>query len=302
MDGKVGRSGRKWDELCAYLCLSRGGVVRLSLTPRVIRDVCIVGEYVVIGCSRSVLVYRVREVGVVMEVSGLWKRLELRGELIRLVAYNDVLYVYVNRGSKNVLLKYGDELVMVNEVSSVNGACCVVEWRGELCVVCCGMEMVVKKESECVYRMRLRSECVCCVGERGVVWLGCRNGEVLCVRDDGRMNRVCMMRGGVRRLSVSDGGVVVSGVREELLCMFELSEGEWRKKRMRGLSGVVVNECVLLSEGDRVCSYGMDGNGGVLFEESGIESMSVRGELLLGKSENEVLLKRVGGELKQVLF
>ena len=296
MDGKYGVSGVKWNGWCEYLCLRRGSVVRLSLAPRVIRDVCVAGDCVAIGCSRSVLLYRVRRVSRVMEVSGLWKRVELRGELIALSVYDGVLYVFVNRGSKNVLLKCVEELV-VSEVSSVNGACCVTSWGGELCVAYCGVELCVKKGDECVYSARLRSECVCCVGEREALWLGCRNGDVLCVRD-GRMKRVCVMRGGVKRLSVSVGGVVVIGMRDELLCMVEVSEGEWLKKRMRGVSGVMLNEGVLLSDGDGVC-YGKE----LLFEESGIEYMRVDGDLLLmGKRENEVLLKRIGGELSEASF
>lgn len=138
---------------------------------------------------------------------------------------------------------------------------------------------------------------VCCVGEREALWLGCRNGDVLCVRD-GRMKRVCVMRGGVKRLSVSVGGVVVIGMRDELLCMVEVSEGEWLKKRMRGVSGVMLSDGVLLSDGDGVC-YGRE----LLFEESGIEYMRVDGDLLLmGKRENEVLLKRIGGELSEASF
>lgn len=296
MDGKYGRNGVKWDAWCEYLCLHRGSVVRLSLTPRVIRDMCVVGDCIAIGCSRSVLLYRLRRVRGVMEVSGLWKRVELYGELIVLSVHEGVLYAFVNRGSKNVLLKCMEALV-VSEVSSVNGACCVTSWRGELCVVYCGVELCVMRGSECVYSARLRSECVCCVVERDMLWLGCRNGDVLCVRD-GRMRRMCVMRGGVKRLSVSDGGVLVIGMREELLCMMEVSEGEWSKKRMRGVSGVMLNEDVLLSDGDGVC-YGRE----VLFEESGIEYMRVYDDLLLmGKRENEVLLKRIGGELNEALF
>ena len=273
MDGKYGRSGVKWDAWCEYLCLRRGSVVRLSLAPRVIRDVCVAGDCVAIGCSRSVLLYRVRRVSNVVEVSGLWKRVELRGELIALSVYDGVLYAFVNRGSKNVLLKCVEELV-VREVSSVNGACCVTSWGGELCVAYCGVELCVKKGSECVYSARLRSECVCCVGEREVLWLGCRNGDVLCVRD-GRMKRECVMRGGVKRLSVSVGGVVVIGMRDELLCMVEVGDGEWLKKRTRGVSGVMLSDGVLLSDGDGVC-YGRE----LLFEESGIEYMRVDGSVV----------------------
>ena len=109
---------------------------------------------------------------------------------------------------------------------------------------------------------------------------------------------MCVMRGGVKRLSVSVGGVVVIGMRDELLCMVEVSEGEWLKKRMRGVSGVMLSDGVLLSDGDRVY-YGRE----LLFEESGIEYMRVDGDLLLmGKRENEVLLKRIGGELSEASF
>ena len=50
MDGKYGVNGVKWNGWCEYLCLRRGSVVRLSLAPRVIRDVCVAGDWLFSQC------------------------------------------------------------------------------------------------------------------------------------------------------------------------------------------------------------------------------------------------------------
>ena len=58
---KHGRMRMEWNAYRDCLCMKEGNCVEVSVSPRVVRDVLVYKDQVVIGCSRSIIQYRTCE-------------------------------------------------------------------------------------------------------------------------------------------------------------------------------------------------------------------------------------------------
>ena len=116
---KYGRMGMEWNAYRDCLCMKEGNCVEVSVSPRVVRGVLVYKDQVVIGCSRSIMQYRMRVRNGELEVGRVSEESVLVGELIGMRVYGEALYVLLNEGGVNVLLRWnGVDWKKVSEVSS----------------------------------------------------------------------------------------------------------------------------------------------------------------------------------------
>lgn len=297
----------EWDAYRDCLCMKEGNSVEVSVSPRVVRGVLVYKEHVVIGCSRSIIQYRMRVRNGELEVSGVSEESVLVGELIGMRVYGEALYVLLNEGKVNVLLRWnGVEWKKVSEVSSEMRLFVLVNVGNELLYGFGGREWLLKRGDECVYRWKLRSVCLCMESVGEEVWLGCGNGELLWWNGE-ELKCVYKLRSGIVRMSVCENEVLLCGSDDVLMLLCGMGE-EWVMEWMNGKMSVVdVCMCeasVLVMRENEVCCLSVNGKRGeVIVRSEGLKCMYKSEELLLCGKMDGVLLKSVNGRrLKQVSF
>ena len=304
---KHGRMGMEWNAYRDCLCMKEGNCVEVSVSPRVVRGVLVYKDQVVIGCSRSIVQYRMRVRNGELEVNGVSEESVLVGELIGMRVYGEALYVLLNEGGVNVLLRWnGVDWKKVSEVSSEMRLFVLVDVGNELLYGFAGREWLLKRGDECVYRWKLGSVCLCVESVGEEVWLGSGNGELFCWNSEG-MKCVYKLRSGIMRVSVCENEVLLCGSDGVLMLLRRVGEEcvmEWMNGRMSVVDVCMCDASVLVMKENEVCCLSVDGKcSEVIMRNEGLKCMVKSEELLLCGTMDGVLLKSVNGRrLKQVSF
>lgn len=296
-----------WHAYSECLCMKEGEYVEMCVSPRVVRGVVIYKENVVIGCSRSVLMYRMHKNAEELSVGRVCEEIGIVGELIGIRVYENELYVLLNEGSVNVLLRWnGNEWLKVSEVCSEMRLFVVFRRMHAFVYGFAGKELLLKRGEECVYKSRLNHVCLCMESVGEEVWLGSGNGELYRWKGEG-LECVYRLRSGIRRMSVCENEVLVCGSDGVLMLLHRMEDGcvmEWVNRKMNSVDGCLCNECVLVMRESEVCCLRANGmSGEVVLRSDGLKCMYKDEEVLLCGKVDGVLLKSVNGKrVKQVSF
>lgn len=292
-----------WNAYSTCLCTKEGEYVEMAVSPRVVRGVVIYKENVVIGCSRSVLLYRFRQSGEELSVRRVCEEIGITGELIGMRVYENELYVLLNKGSVNVLLRWnGNEWLKVSEVCSEMRLFVVFRRTSALLYGFAGRDLLLKRGDECIYKSRLNHMCLCMESVGEEVWLGSGNGELYRWTGEG-MECVYKLRSGIKRIHVYENEVLLCGMDGVLLLLYGTNYN-CIMKWMNSVDGCLCEECILVMRENDVCCLCKNGmNGEIVLRSEGLKYMYKNEEVLLcGKLDGVLLKSMTGRRVKQVSF
>ena len=175
--------------------------------------VCLLNSSLMVGTTSRVLLYHMVSERHKVFISSVEREVRLRGTVVSICSIGPYGYVLIVCENKCVLIKiteFGD-VVFEKEVSGNYRSMCSLDMCGRR-LICLGGKnlLIVDEEGKECFRKKFQNEIMQVVSDKTLVWIGCRNGDVLSLHSHYKLIKKFYLRSCVTNLSVN---------REGLLCV-----------------------------------------------------------------------------------